>query len=162
MAYSFSENTGDGTTTTFPFTFVGPDNGYFNEDDIFVEVDGVDTPFTLTGPTQVTISPAPVAGAKIRTIRKPDDTAPYTDFQRGNSFGKTNINRSFQQQLYLLHRIIDGFKEDGYYEKQNLSMGTNYKITDLAVGEDDTDAATVGQLNQSNVTDLYHRNWITI
>lgn len=146
MAYSHTDTVGDGGTVTFPFTFKGPDNGYFREADIEVELDGVPTvDFTLTGPTQVTFAVAPGDQVKIRIMRKQPDETPYTDFQRGNAFGQSNINRSFLQQLYLLHEFMDGFKVSGYYEKQHLNMGTNYKIINLAPGEDPLDAVNVEQ-----------------
>ena len=156
MSYSFSENTGDGTTKTFPFSFTGPDNGYFDNNSIKVEVNGVRTEdFTLTGPTQITFTTAPDDGAKVRILREPDVNAPYTDFSRGNAFGKDNINRSFQQQLYIAHRYMDGFKDEGYYEKQDLSLG-GYKIRDIADGTLNTDVATVGQVGANNAnTFLY-------
>jgi len=150
MGFSFSEDTGNGSKTTFAFSFVGLDDGYFNADDIVVYVNGVAVVHSLTGPNQVTLVEAPEDGAKVRIIRKPDLSAPYTDFMRGNAFGKTNVNRSFLQQLYVAHRIMDGFKEEGYYEKQNLSMGTIYKITDLADGVNPKDAATVSQVGSNN------------
>jgi len=146
MAYSYTDTVGDGATVTFPFTFKGPDNGFFRNADIEVELDGVPTlDFTLTGPTQVTFAVAPGDQVKIRIMRKQPDEAPYTDFQRGNAFGQANINRSFLQQLYLLHEFMDGFKIADYYEKQHLNMGTNYRIINLADGVDLQDAVTVAQ-----------------
>ena len=99
MAYSFSENTGNGQIVTFPFAFSGPDYGYFDESEISVSVNGVDTEFTLSGPSQVTLAEAPAIGAKVLIYRKTLADNPYTDFERGNSFGKNNINRSFQKNL---------------------------------------------------------------
>jgi len=146
MAYSHTDTVGDGGTVTFPFTFKGPDNGYFRDADIEVELDGTPTlDFTLTGPTQVTFAVAPADQVKIRIMRKQPDETPYTDFQRGNAFGQANINRSFLQQLYLLHEFMDGFKVAGYYEKQHLNMGTNYRIINLAPGVDPLDAVNVEQ-----------------
>jgi hypothetical protein len=46
---------------------------------------------------------------------------------------------------------MDGFKEDGYYEQQDLSMGSHY-ITDLLDGVNDQDAATVAQLAENLTT----------
>jgi len=156
MGFSFSEDTGDGAKKTFAFSFIGPDNGYFDKGDIMVYIDEVLTSHTLTGPNQITLAIAPVAGAKVRIVRKPNLDEPYTDFTRGNAFGKTNVNRSFIQQLYVSHRSMDGFKEEGYYEKQDLSMGTKYKIRDLAPGVLYNDAATVGQLgNSEEFTSIY-------
>ena len=146
MAYSFSEGTGNGVVKTFPFSFTGPDKGYFDARMIKVEVDGLEVEFTITGPTQVTLASAPTDGAKVRILRKPPTNAPYTDFIRGNSFGKENINRSFEQQLYITHRIMDGFREPGYYEKQDLSLGS-YRIKQMADAIEAGDAVTKRQLD---------------
>lgn len=146
MAFSFTQATGDGSTTAFTFSFTGPDNGYYSEDQIKVYVDDVEVTYTLTGTNQVTLDSAPAEGASVWIKREPDITNTYTNFSRGNNFGKDNINRAFQQMLYLIQRVQDGFKEEGYYQKQDMSLG-NFKITDLGDGEADQDACTIGQLN---------------
>lgn len=144
--FSFVDDVGDGVETAFPFAFVGPDNGYFRTSDIEVTVDLVPVTFTVTGPTQITTTVPPALGAKVRIRRIQETDEPYTNFERGNNFGKANLNRSFQQQLFLTHELLDGFKPDGYYEKQNLSLGS-YNITDLADGVNPQDAATLSQLD---------------
>lgn len=146
MAFSFTQHTGDGETTTFSFSFVGPGNGYYEEDQIKVYLDDVDTNFTLSGPNQITLDEAPVEGVSIWIKREPDITDTYTNFARGNNFGKDNINRAFQQMLYLVQRIQDGFKEVGYYQKQDMNLGS-FKITNLAEGTDDTDGVNKAQLD---------------
>lgn len=147
MGFSFSDDVGDGAQTTFIFAFVGPNNGYFDEDNIQVTVDGLPVAFELSGPNQITITgTAPALGAAVRIRRVQNKNAPYTDFERGNNFGKQNLNRSFNQQLFVSHEFLDGFKPDGYYEKQDLSIGNN-KITDLADAVNPQDAATLFQLD---------------
>ena len=146
MAFSFTQHTGDGATTTFTFSFVGPGNGYYEEDQIKVYVDDVETSFTLSGPNQITLASAPANGSSICIKREPDITNTYTDWIRGNVFGRDNINRSFQQLLYLIQRIQDGFKEDGYYQKQDMNLG-GFRITNLAEGVDDTDAVNKEQMD---------------
>lgn len=157
MAFSFTQHIGDGSTTTFTFSFTGPGVGYYDDDQIKVYVNNAPADFTLTGDNQVTLTTAPALNSRIWIKREPDITDTYTNFSRGNSFGKDNINRSFQQMLYLVQRIQDGFKEDGYYQKQDMNLG-DFKITNLGLGVDDQDACTISQLedrvasNEANLT----------
>lgn len=143
MALSFTDAVGDGTTTAFIFSFEGPDKGYIRNSDIQVEVDGVPVTFTLTGLNSVELDVAPADQSLVRIIRVMPNNTPYTDFKRGNAFGQRNVNNSFLQQLYLLHSLADGFREDDYYEKQNLNMGDN-RIVNLADAVDPQDAITKG------------------
>jgi len=148
MGYSFSDEVGDGVKVAFPFAFTGPDNGYWTLDQLIVTVDEVVVAFTLTGPTQVTLAVTPVIGAKVRIKRDPDFASPYADFSRGSDFTQTNMNRSFQSQLYNIHNIIDGFKSESYYEKQALNVG-GFSIFNLANGVNAQDAVTLGQLDEA-------------
>jgi hypothetical protein len=147
MAFSTSPETGDGIQVTFPFSFTGPDNGYIKEADIQVFVDDIlVTNWTLTGPTQVTFDVAPADQAAILIRRIVDKTKPYTDFTKGNNFGKDNVNNSFNQQLYVAHEFMDGYTEDGFYWKQDMSMG-GFRMTDFATPTEDTDVATKGYVD---------------
>lgn len=145
MAFSFTQHIGDGSTTTFTFSFTGPGVGYYDDDQIKVYVNDAPAAFTLTGDNQVTLTTAPDLNSRIWIKREPDITDTYTNFSRGNSFGKDNINRSFQQMLYLVQRIQDGFKEEGYYEKQDINLG-GFKLTNLGLGTSGNDSATMSQL----------------
>ena len=145
-AFSYTPHTGDGVTKAFPFTFVGPEGedgliGYWNETQISVTVDGEPVLFEVTGPSQVTLDVAPPLASQVLVKRSIDPSAPYSAFKRGNEFVKRVLNRSFQYILYLVQSAYDGFKPDGYYEKQDLSLGNN-RITDLADPVEFQDAAT--------------------
>lgn len=144
MGFSFTQQTGDGNIKTFPFSFVGPDNGFFEEAEVLVTVDGVSVPFVLSGPSQVTLLDAPADNSAVIIRRVVPTDEPYTDFQRGNNFSRDNMNRSFQRQLYLSHQIMDGFKEEGVYEKQILNMG-GFSIINGADGINDNDFVTLHQ-----------------
>lgn len=138
MAFSFTDRTGDGVTTAFTFGLTGPDNGYIRDEDISVEVGGTPVSFTLTGPNSVELDVAPADQALVRIIRTMPTDAPYSDFTRGNAFGQRNINNSLLQQLYLFHSLSDGFKEDDYYEKQDLNLGENRAVNSAdPVGDQD-------------------------
>lgn len=147
MGLSFTKHIGDGSTTSFIFSFEGPDNGYYDADQIKVYVNSGLVPTVLSGPTQVTISPAPSTNAKILIRREVTKDQPFSDYQVGNVFGKTSLNNSFRQALFNTHETMDGFKYDGYEEQQDLNLGSN-KLVNLAPGESDTDAVTIGQMGE--------------
>lgn len=162
MAFSFTQHIGDGNTKSYLFSFTGIDEGYLRENDIVVTVDGiVTTDFIFASSNQITFNTAPALNAIIQIRRVMPKDEPYTDFIKGNAFGAKNVNYSFLQQLYALHEMMDGFKDDGYYEKQDLSMGTTNQIKDMADGTEDQDAVTLKQLNEvAAIPDLYNRKWI--
>jgi hypothetical protein len=139
MALTYVERVGDGSTTVFSFSFVGVDNGYFREEDIEVKVDGVLTAFTLQTETTLEITPAPALNATIVIRRIMPYEVPYSTFTRGNNFGQDNMNYSFQQGLYLVHEILDGYLPEGFSFKQNLDMG-GYRIYNLGAPTFPTDA----------------------
>lgn len=150
MAYSFTENLGNGTTTAFMFSFVGEGIGYLRESDIVVSLDGVTTTaFTFSGTNQIEFTGAPASGVEILIRRIMPKLAPYADFSRGNNFGEKQLNYTALQHLYSLHEVLDGFKDIEEYMKQDLRMGDN-KIIELAAGVDDTDATNVLQVQSYN------------
>lgn len=110
--YTYTDHVGDGTTTTFPFTFVGPGKGYINRSHVYVYVNGLEALFSFTSTNQVTISPAPVDGASVRIRRIMPKDKPFADFSRGNVFSQDSLNDSFLQSLYVYHEFLDGFLDE--------------------------------------------------
>lgn len=132
MAFSYTEQTGDGVTTVFPFTFSGAGIGYIRESDIVVLVNGAETvDFTFSGSNQIQFNsapPAPVApwvGPNIMIRRVVPKDRPYADFSRGNNFGQDQMNYTVLQQLYALHEFLDGFLPDGYFVKGDMDFKGN-------------------------------------
>lgn len=165
MGYSFDVGTGDGVKTVFPFAFTGPDKGYIRKADVHVYVDSVETTdFTFVSDNSVQLGAAPAAPSDgepnvlIRRIMPKD--LPYSDFARGNNFGKNNVNYSFLQQLYLMHEVLDGFLETIQFQ-QILDMG-GHRIVNLADAVDPQDALTKGvfdtKMQQLDATDASHNN----
>ena len=148
MAFSYQEQTGDGVTTVFPFSFSGRGTGYIRVADIVVTVNGVvTTDFTLSGSNQVQFNsapPAPVApwvGPNIMIRRVVPKDTPYADFSRGNNFGQEQMNFTVLQQLYALHEFLDGFLPDGYFVKSDMDF-KGQRIVNLGAPIDPSDAAT--------------------
>jgi len=159
MAFSYQEQTGDGVTTVFPFSFTGADIGYIREDDIHVYVDKVETnDFTFSGSNQVQFNvppPAPVvAGVPNIMIRRiMPKTAPYADFSRGNNFGQEQMNYTVLQQLYAHHEFLDGFLPEGYFVKGDMDFKGNRVINIGAPvnAEDATNKAYVEEMYLAGV-----------
>jgi hypothetical protein len=151
MSLTFAQTQGNGVTLSYPITLQG---GYFTPDDIVVEFIDVatgeiteqsDTTYSIeTG--FVIFQTAPTSDVYVRIRRKVALENTYSSFNRGNDFGKDNINNSFLNVLYQLQQLADGFLPDDFYLKYNLNAGSK-RIVRLLDGEDDQDAATVSQLN---------------
>jgi hypothetical protein len=156
MSLSFAQTQGNGVTLSYPITLQG---GYFTPDDIVVEFIDVatgeiteqsDTTYSIeTG--FVIFQTAPTSDVYVRIRRKVALENTYSSFNRGNDFGKDNINNSFLNVLYQLQQLADGFLPDDFYLKYNLNAGSK-RIVNLLDGEDDQDAATVSQLNTDQIT----------
>lgn len=147
MPFSFQDHTGDGTTKSFSFSLEGVDKGYWSDDQIEVSVNGIVVPHkpipTSTNTLELIIPPP--LGSLVRVRRKVPADRPYAEFKRGTDFTEKNMNRSFQQTLYLMQTLLDGFVPDGFYFKQDMNMG-GYAVKGLKDGVDPQDAATIQQM----------------
>lgn len=114
MALSYVEYQGDGVTQDYAFSFAGQDSGYFDVNHISVLVEGDIVSFELLSPNTLRVSTPPASGSSVRIQRAMPTNLPYADFSRGNNFGQEVMNRSFLQQLYLLHELLDGIYPEGY------------------------------------------------
>ncbi len=154
---SFVRHTGDGTTTTFSMSVSGDDIGYLRTEDIHAYVDGVEVDATIefSSPHLVILATAPEEGADVLLRREMPSDAPYANFERGNVYSPKALNSTFLQQLYLLQQLLDGFLPDGFYEKQNLDMGSN-RVINLGTAIEDTDAVELSRVKviEGNVSTL--------
>lgn len=160
MSYTYTEVTGDGSTTTFSFRFAGYDKGYIRASDIHVEwLDGSNwveaTGWVLSGTNQITFNVAPASGRKMRIRRIVDKDNPYAVFDRNVVLDMKSLNNNFIQQLEIIQELLDGFLPDGYFMKNHLNMGVN-RITNLGAGVEATDAVNKGQLDS---LDKKHTDW---
>jgi hypothetical protein len=151
--FSFTDNTGDGSTATFSFSFVGQGKGYIRDSDVHVFVDGVEALFVLSGDNQVTLLAPPSDGSLVRIRRIVPKDKPYADFSRGNAFTQDLLNKSFLQTLYAYHEFLDGFVDgDEFYLKAKLFLTSldlsGGKITSLGDATSDTDAVNLKLLTK--------------
>src|SRR5690554_3373493 len=121
--FATNRKVGDGSTTVWEFSFAGarPDanNGtepYLSAEDIGVALVSYDavgreqrTPvaFTLTGPAQVTVTPAIAAGQDFVIFRETEADLPVSDFTDFASISEQDLDNSFRQSLFVVQEMRD-------------------------------------------------------
>ncbi len=96
MAYPENTYTGNGSLTTYSFTFP-----YLEETDIKVSLDGVTTTaYTLANATTVSFNAAPANGVAIRIYRETNVTAAQATFFAGSAIRAQDLNDNTLQTLY--------------------------------------------------------------
>lgn len=97
MAITQNTYTGNGSTTTYSFTFQ-----YLKTTDIKVSLDGViTTAYTLSNATTVTFTTAPATGAAIRIYRDTNTENLNATFYPGSAIRSSDLNNNFTQNLYV-------------------------------------------------------------
>lgn len=137
MAYSYTDQRGNGVARSFNFGFVGEDKGYIRATDIqvFTSNDGLNyqatSGWSLSGTNQITFLTAPANGLYVRVRRVVDKAKPFSKFDRSVTLDMLSLNNSFIQMLEVVHELMDGFYDDTFFFKQNVSMG-GHNLTNLA------------------------------
>lgn len=95
---------GDGVETTFGITFP-----YLKQDEVFVAVDGVNTPYTwLAGSTaSVQLSAAPAPGTVVRVYRSTRAFIPLHTFAGGVPFLPRFVDENNRQLLYAMQEAVN-------------------------------------------------------
>lgn len=152
MANSIITYTGDGVTVQYAVNFtLGVLRREYVTCQVNNEVDGLGDPVyrTLEWVSDGLVNiqgDVPINGASIvfkRTMPKDELIHDYSD---GVPILEANLDDSNKQTLMSIHEFLDGRLGDGF--TQDIDMN-GYKIINLGAGEDDTDAATVEQLNDA-------------
>jgi len=84
---------------TVPFLYQKPE-------EVFVEVDDVITPYTWINSGNISITPAPAAGAAVRRYRSTSATAIRHDYRNGVPFTPKNIAENNDQLLYVVQEAV--------------------------------------------------------
>lgn len=84
-----------GSAYTVPFV-------YQNRAEVFVEVDGVSTAFTWINDGNISITPAPAAGAVVRRYRSTSALGIRHDYRNGVPFTPKNIAENNDQLLFVV------------------------------------------------------------
>ena len=96
MAVTENTYTGNGSTTTYSFTFP-----YLKTTDIKASIGGVaTTAFTLPTATTLQFNTAPANSSAIRIFRDTDTDSPAATFYAGSSIKSQDLNDNFLQNLY--------------------------------------------------------------
>ena len=109
MAITENNYTGDGTTTSYSFSFP-----YIKKEDVRVTLNTIGTTnFTINDntPTQVDFTTAPAVSDAIRIYRVTDTSTTASTFFVGSSIRAQDLNTNFEQALYIgqeeENKIID-------------------------------------------------------
>ena len=122
MAVTQNSYTGNGSTTTYSFTFP-----YLKASDIKASIDAVDTTaFTLPNATTLQFNTAPANGAKIKIFRETGIENLTATFYAGSAIKSQDLNDNFTQNLYVTQEV------NGRY----LSSLGGTMVGDLNMGED--------------------------
>ena len=122
MAVTQNSYVGNGSTTTYSFTFP-----YLKASDVKAQLDAdVTTAFTLPTATTLQFNTAPDNGAKIKIYRETSDDALTATFYAGSSVKSEDLNDNFTQNLYSTQEISARY----------LSNLGGTMVGDLTMGED--------------------------
>src|SRR5690554_1080565 len=125
--FATNRKVGDGSTTVWSFSFEGarPDNQngtapYLKAGDVKVALvtytaTGVEerTPVTssLSGPSQVTVTPAIPAGVEFVIYRETQNTVPVADFTDFASISERDLDDSYRQTLFVVQEALDNVQD---------------------------------------------------
>ena len=122
MAVTQNSYVGNGSTTTYSFTFP-----YLKAADVKAQLDATDTTaFTLPTATTLQFNTAPGNGVKIKIYRSTDDEALTATFYAGSSIKSEDLNDNFTQNLYTTQEV----------NARYLSNLGGTMVGDLTMGED--------------------------
>lgn len=143
----FAQNrlTGDGTTTVWPFSFAGENPGvgdgtetYLEESDVAVALVDYDSfgvesrtvvAHTLTGPAQVTVTPAIALDQEFVIYRTTPLEVPVADFTDFASISEHDLDQSFRQSLFVTQEMVDLTNDTREFSLQALTAAGQAVLT---------------------------------
>ena len=105
MAVTQDSFTGNGSTTSYSFTFP-----YLKQTEIKASLDGTaTTAFTTPTATTVQFNTAPGSGVKIKIFRETDSDSLAATFYAGSSIKSEDLNDNFTQNLYATQEVTERY-----------------------------------------------------
>ena len=125
-AVTQNEYTGNGSTTTYSFTFP-----YLKTSDIKASLDAVDTTaFTLANATTLQFNTAPGNGVKIKIFRETGVDNLTATFYAGSAIKSEDLNDNFTQNLFVTQEANQRYLSTlGGTMTGDLGLGEDAKIT---------------------------------
>ena len=128
MAITENTYTGNGTTTSYSFSFP-----YIKKEDVKVTLDTIGTTaFTINAntPTQVDFNTAPGNNVVIRIYRETDTAFTSSTFFPGSAIRAQDLNKNFEQSLFIgqeeankIQDVISGGIADGSVTTAKIATG---------------------------------------
>lgn len=110
---SMQEFPGDGSQTSFDFSFAG---GYIFASNVKAYLYNISTgltavvsPIVLTGPSTIEVEPAPTADQILVVYRDTQKTVPLVDYSTGAVFSEANLDMSNKQAIFVAAEMVDRF-----------------------------------------------------
>jgi hypothetical protein len=151
MATTENNYTGDGTTTSYSFSFP-----YIKKEDVRVTLNTIGTTdFTINDntPTQVDFTIAPDNDDAIRIYRVTDTSTTASTFFVGSSIRAQDLNTNFEQALYIgqeeenkIQDVVSGGIADGSIDTSKINDNA---VTAAKLGPN---SVTTAKIVDSNVT----------
>ena len=126
MAVTQNSYTGNGSKTTYDFTFP-----YLKQSEIKAKLNGTaTTAFTVPTATSIQFNTAPSNGDKILIFRETDTDSLAATFYAGSAIKSQDLNDNFTQNLYVTQEVADRYvnKLGGSVMTGNLELGEDVSI----------------------------------
>ena len=126
MAVTQDSYTGNGSRTSYPFTFP-----YLKASDVKASIDAVDTTaFTLSNATTLQFNTPPANGAKIKIFRETGIDSLSATFYAGSAIKSEDLNDNFTQNLYVTQEVNGRYISAlGGTMTGNFNLGEDANIT---------------------------------
>ena len=158
MATTKNTHTGNGSLTTFAFTFP-----YIKQSDVKVSVDNVDvatSTYSFSDATHVQFNTAPANAAAISIYRDTDDSNLVATFYPGSAIRSADLNDNYTQNLYTTQEntndsaeALDNSRElaDGVYTSA-ISIANTAKTTATTADTNATAAVSTANTASTNAS----------
>jgi hypothetical protein len=148
MAYSYTNYTGNGSTTQFSVAMP-----YIRKEHIHVYVNNVEVSFTWVNSTTALLASAPANGAVVQVRRVTPILLPLVDYSDGSTFVAADLDTSNLQHLYTTQEQDDNVKQAIYVDPATgqLTAG-GQKIGNVGTPTVGTDAATKAYVDAGTIS----------